>query len=128
MTLPHSTKVMTFILTRDRAKAKAFYTGTLGFPLISEDPFAAVFDFNGVMMRLSDVSDYVAHPHTVLGWQVDDIAASVRALRAKGVQFQIYPGMGQDELGVWTSPDGGAKVVWFTDPDGNVLSLSELRR
>jgi hypothetical protein len=32
--------------------------------------------------------------------------------------------MGQDELGIWTSPDGQVKVAWFADPDGNVLSLS----
>ena len=30
----------------------------------------------------------------------------------------------QDESGVWTSPSG-AKVAWFKDPDGNVLSLTQ---
>lgn len=43
----------------------------------------------------------------------------------RGVEFKIYEGMGQDAVGVWTSPDGKAKVAWFTDPDGNVLSLSQ---
>jgi catechol 2,3-dioxygenase-like lactoylglutathione lyase family enzyme len=32
--------------------------------------------------------------------------------------------MGQDEQGVWTAPDGGVKVAFFADPDGNLLSLS----
>jgi hypothetical protein len=49
----------------------------------------------------------------------------VRALGAAGVAFTIYEGMGQDALGIWTSPDGAAKVAFFPDPDGNVLSLTQ---
>ena len=69
--------------------------------------------------------DHQAHPHPVLGWNVDDIAGAVEALTNNGVTFTIYEGMGQDALGIWTSPDGKAKVAFFTDPDGNVLSLSQ---
>jgi catechol 2,3-dioxygenase-like lactoylglutathione lyase family enzyme len=61
---------------------------------------------------------------TIAGWRVGDIAATVRALEAKGVRFTRYDGMDQDELGIWTAP-GGDKVAWFTDPDGNTLSLTE---
>jgi hypothetical protein len=61
----------------------------------------------------------------VLGWQVPDIAQAIRDLTSKGVTMTIYEGYGQDALGVWTSPDGKAKVAWFNDPDGNVLSLTE---
>jgi hypothetical protein len=42
------------------------------------------------------------------------------------VTFQIYEGFGQDADGVWASPDGGAKVAWFHDPDGNGLSLTQV--
>ena len=45
-------------------------------------------------------------------------------LAGRGVEFHRYAGMSQDESGVWTAP-GGAIIVWFRDPDGNVLSLSE---
>jgi hypothetical protein len=41
------------------------------------------------------------------------------------VVFTVYEGMGQDGLGIWTSPDGKGKVAWFNDPDGNVLSLTQ---
>jgi predicted enzyme related to lactoylglutathione lyase len=41
------------------------------------------------------------------------------------VEFVRYEGMGQDTAGVWTAP-GGAQVAWFRDPDGNVLSLTQL--
>jgi len=125
MSIPASAKAITFIITRDRDVAKAFYTGKLGFALTQEDDFAAVFDLNGTMLRMSTVPDHVPAGHTVLGWDVADIAATVTALRDKGVAFTIYDGFGQDVLGIWSSPGGGAKVAWFKDPDGNVLSLTQ---
>jgi len=121
-----SPKTATFIVTRDRELAKAFYAGVLGFPLISEDPFAAVFDLNGTTLRISTVEQHQAQAHTVLGWQVPDIVASVKALRSRGVVFNIYPQFEQDEFGIWTAPGGGARVAWFLDPDGNNLSLTEV--
>jgi hypothetical protein len=62
--------------------------------------------------------------NTVLGWEVSDIAAAVKMLETVGVTFERYPAMKQDELGIWTPPNGD-KVAWFKDPDGNVLSLSQ---
>lgn len=120
-----SAKVMTFIATADRARAKAFYAGTLGLPLTSEDQFAAVFETDSRMLRISEVKEFRPAGHTVLGWDVPDIAAAVTALKAKGVAFNIYDGFGQDALGIWTAPGSAAKVAWFNDPDGNVLSLAQ---
>jgi hypothetical protein len=62
--------------------------------------------------------------YTVLGWRVDDIRRVSSELRARGVSFTRYDGMGQDENAVWTTP-GGDKVAWFTDPAGNTLSLTQ---
>jgi predicted enzyme related to lactoylglutathione lyase len=60
----------------------------------------------------------------VLGWEVEAIEATVERLTAAGVQFLRYPGMNDSNpLGIWTSPSG-ARVAWFHDPDGNVLSLT----
>jgi len=125
MALPASAKVMAFIVTRDRERAKAFYGGVLGFRLVHEDAFAAVFNLNGTMLRVSTVENHVAQPHTVLGWEVADIAETARVLRDQGVAFKIYDGFGQDELGIWSAPGSNAKVAWFADPDGNVLSLAQ---
>jgi catechol 2,3-dioxygenase-like lactoylglutathione lyase family enzyme len=119
-----SARAMTFVVTRDREKAKAFYGGTLGFTQTSEDPFAAVFDLNGTMLRISTVKEHRPPAHTVLGWAVADIVAATQALKAKGVVFNVYEGFGQDLLGIWTSPNGD-KVAWFLDPDGNNLSLTQ---
>ena len=123
---PAAAEVMTFIVTRNREVSKKFYNETLGFQQISEDDFAVVFDLNGIMLRISTVNEHQAQPYTVLGWRVPDIEAAVRLLKSKGVTFNVYPGFGQDELGIWTAPGSSAKVAWFLDPDGNNLSLAQL--
>lgn len=121
-------KPVVIIATRDRKISAPFYRDTLGLPLVSEDPYAAVFQLNGAVMRLSTIENWAPHGHTVFGFEVDDISATVRALSAKGVKFIVYPGFGQSDDGVWASPDGAAKVAWFNDPDGNNLSLTEFGR
>ncbi len=120
-----SAKTIAFLVTRDRAKSKAFYQGVLGFTLTSEDEFAAVFDMNGTPLRISTVLDHDAAAHTVLGWEVPDIVASVKSLRSNGVTFTVYAGFNQDALGIWKAPGSGDQVAWFSDPDGNNLSLTQ---
>lgn len=123
--LPTSAKVMTFLCTRMRETAKAFYGETLGLKLVSEDDFAVVYETDGRMLRISSLKDFKPQDFTVLGWSVPDIATSVKALKSKGVTFHIYEGLGQDALGIWTSPGKDARVAWFKDTDGNVLSLTQ---
>ena len=114
------------ICTRDRARATEFYRDTLGLDLAYEDKFAAVFNTGGVTLRLSFVADFAAHEHTILGFHVPDVEATVKALREKGVTFNTYPGFNQSELGILTLPGGGLHVAWFKDPDGNVLSVTNV--
>ena len=123
---PAAAKAATFIITRDRAVAKKFYGETLGFKQLSEDDFAVVFDLNGTKLRISTVKDHKPPMHTVLGWEVPDIVAAVKTLKAKGVTFNVYEGFQQDDLGIWTPPGSTAKIAWFLDPDGNNLSLAQL--
>lgn len=118
-------QAIAFVLVRDRAAAKAFYSDTLGLRQVAEDDFATCYDLNGITLRLTTVEDHKPAPHTVLGWAVPDIVATSRELAAKGVTFNIYPGFDMDELGIWTSPDGKTRVNWFNDPEGNVLSLTQ---
>jgi len=125
MSFPAAAKTMSFIITRDLERSKRFFSETLGFTQTGEDPFAAVFDLNGVMLRITPIKDHKASPHTVLGWEVADIEAEVKALTARGITFSIYEGFEMDALGIWKSPDGKAKVAWFLDPDGNNLSLAQ---
>lgn len=115
-----------FILTADRTRTKPFYAGALGLAITNEDDFAVTLDLGGgATIRLTELPGHKAADHTVLGWGVPDIRAAVAELKAKGVTFRIYEGFGQDADGIWQPPGGGAQVAWFTDPDGNVLSLTQ---
>jgi catechol 2,3-dioxygenase-like lactoylglutathione lyase family enzyme len=121
-----SADVVAFIGASDLPRAREFYTQTLGLTLVSQDDFACVFDANGTMLRVTGVPEVARAGYTVLGWQVADIQAVVGDLTAKGVRFNRYDSMDQDESGVWVTP-GGERVAWFTDPDGNTLSLTQFR-
>jgi len=117
--------IVAFVSIVDVARARAFYRDTLGLRLVMEEPpFALVFDANGIMLRLGMAKEIPPAHGTVLGWQVPEINATVKSLGQAGIQFERFEGMDQDASGVWTSPTG-AKVAWFNDPDGNILSLSE---
>ena len=121
-----SSKLVAFAPVTDPVKAKAFYEGVLGLRLVEDQrPFALVFDANGTMLRVTPVGKHQPAPFTVLGWEVESIEATVKRLTAVGVEFQRYAGLNDnDPLGIWTSPSG-ARIAWFHDPDGNVLSLTQ---
>jgi catechol 2,3-dioxygenase-like lactoylglutathione lyase family enzyme len=119
-----SQKLVAFVATRDPGRAKGFYRDTLGLHLVSEDEFALVFDAAGTMLRVTRVQELTAAKYTVLGWQVRDIVRTAKRLQKAHVALEHYPGMQQDELGIWNSPSG-ARVAWFKDPDGNTLSITQ---
>ena len=120
-------EVSAFIATAHGRRAKAFYTTVLGLTLVEDSAASLVFDAHGTMVRISKVERLVPPPYTVLGWRVPDIRAAIEELSNHGVTFERLQGMAQDEMGVWTSPEGH-RVAWFKDPDGNTLSLTQFRR
>jgi catechol 2,3-dioxygenase-like lactoylglutathione lyase family enzyme len=120
-----SLDVISLIPITDGARARVFYEETLGLPFIEDDGFAVVFEVNGRRLRLTKVEELRAQPFSIIGWRTPDIEATVRGLAERGVSFSRYPYLEQDELGIWRVPDGSAKVAWFEDPDGNVLSVVE---
>jgi|SRR5215472_11543216 len=118
--------VIAFIATTQPEQARVFYSKVLGLPLIEDTPYALVFDANGTMLRVQKVQTLIPAGHTVLGWHVADIHAEVELLLKRGIIFARYQGLPQDDQGIWTTLDGN-KIVWFSDPDGNTLSLTEFR-
>ena len=119
-----SSELVAFAAAKDLDRARAFYEKTLGLTVTEHNDFACVLDAHGTMLRVTAVPEVSPAGYTVLGWRVTDITAAVRGLTDKGVGFTRYDGMDQDDDGIWTTP-GGDKVAWFTDPDGNVLSLTQ---
>ncbi len=121
------TRLIGFVATRDAARARNFYEHVLKLSFVADDQFALVFRCgvpNGATIRVVRVESYTPAPFTILGWESVRIEEDVRELRDRGVVFERFGFFEQDELGIWTAPNG-AKVAWFKDPDGNTLSLSQ---
>ncbi|MDQ6748712.1 MAG: VOC family protein [Candidatus Dormibacteraeota bacterium] len=113
-----------FVPTTDPPRARRFYQDTLDLDFVGDEQFALVFDLAGTMLRVTRVDELHPQPFTLLGWRVSDIAAAARELAGRGVSFERFGDLDQDDLGIWRSPSG-AQVAWFKDPDGNLLSLSQ---
>ncbi len=113
-----------FAATTDTARCRAFYEGTLGLRFVSEDPFGIVLDSGGVLIRMQKVPGHTPPAFTALGWNVADVEASVRGLASVGINTERFGLFKQDDLGIATFP-GGARVAWFKDPDGNILSVAQ---
>jgi catechol 2,3-dioxygenase-like lactoylglutathione lyase family enzyme len=120
-----TSKVMAFVATTDAARARAFYADVLGLRLLGDEPYALVFESGDTTLRVQKVARVTPTQHTVLGWRVSDINGTIERLRELGVRFESFGLPGQDELGVWTAGDG-TRVAWFKDPDGNLLSLTQV--
>jgi len=113
-----------FIATSKPDEARAFYEDVLGLTLLSDEQYAIVFDANGTTLRVQKAGSFTPQQFTALGWHVDDIEATMSALRAKGVIFEEFPWMPEGSNGIMTFPEG-ARVAWFKDPDGNLLSIDQ---
>jgi len=113
--------------TNDLAKAKAFYAETLGLD-VRDNPMGLLelhFD-NGSSTLIYPKPDHQPASFTVLNFPVDDVTATVAALKQRGVRFQRYdlPDLKTDEDGVSRAP-GGPLIAWFKDPAGNILAVLE---
>lgn len=119
--------IIGLVPARDAERARAFYEEKLGLAFLSDDGFAIVMQVSGSLLRIVRMGEFTPVPYTILGWEVEDMEATVSALTEAGVAFARYPFLPPDQidaLGIWTTPTG-SKVAWFQDPDGNTLSLSK---
>ena len=117
-------KLVAFGAITDGARAANFYVGTLGLTVRYEDDFALVLDANGVELRLQKVRALTPAGFTTLGWEVRDVDAVAAALEERGIVLERYRWLEQDARGVWQAP-GGARIAWFRDPDGNLVSVAQ---
>jgi catechol 2,3-dioxygenase-like lactoylglutathione lyase family enzyme len=113
-----------FLPSRDLARSRRFFAEVLGLAVQDVTPYACVLRAGGTMLRVTKVDELHPQPFTVLGWQVPDLRVTVIQLTGAGVDFLRFPGMDQDDDGIWAAP-GGDLVAWFKDPDLNVLSLTQ---
>lgn len=115
---------VSFVYVSDRAKGMAFYRDVLGFEVVDSDAFGDTFQAGSALLRMTVLDCHRPSEHPVFGLQVRDIHEEVGSLRGKGVTFTaVNPGGA--EAAVWNAPDGRTKLAFFSDPDGNVFTLSE---
>ena len=116
--------LIAFVATTDLARAREFYGTTLGLRLVESSDFADVYDANGTMLRVTAAHEVATAGYTVLGWRVPDIEQTVRELHAADVETLHFDAVPQDDLGIWTTPNGD-RIAWFHDPQGSTLSVTQ---
>lgn len=115
-------RLQTLVWSADIARSEEFYSETLGLDLQGRSHGALVYSVGQGVLRVSPVTSTMASEHTVFGFEVAEVEASIAGLVGRGVSFERFPGFAHDDSGAWTAPDG-TRVAWFRDPDGNLISL-----
>ncbi len=119
------TKAFSGFAVDDIEKVRAFYSDTLGVRTTEENGLLTLHLAGGERPTLIyPKPDYTPATYTVLNFPVEDVEAAVDELTSRGVEFERYDGMPQDDKGIMRGE--GPDIAWFTDPAGNVLSVIEL--
>jgi catechol 2,3-dioxygenase-like lactoylglutathione lyase family enzyme len=120
--LEHS-KAFSGFSVDDTEAARKFYGETLGLTVTELDGLLELQLGSGARVLVYPKPNHTPADFTILNFPVDDIETAVDALVARGVAFEHYDGMGQDDKGIMRQQ--GPPIAWFKDPAGNVLSVLE---
>ncbi|HAM22719.1 MAG TPA: glyoxalase [Actinobacteria bacterium] len=120
----NTSRIIAFVPVSDVDRAMHFYVDVLGLTVTDYTDEYCVLDAAGTCLRLTRVVELPAAEHTIVGWSVANIDVTTAELAARGLGFHRYDGIVQDQHGIWLSPKGD-QVAWFSDPDGNTLSVTQ---
>ncbi len=118
-----SSRMNGFVPVTNPDAARRFYVDLLGFTFLGENEYIVSLQAGASTIIMQKLPELTPAKYTILGWEVEDIRKTVATLSERGVVFERFGWMEQDELGIWKSPEG--RVAWFKDPDGNTLSVSQ---
>jgi catechol 2,3-dioxygenase-like lactoylglutathione lyase family enzyme len=125
-------RVATRLPAQNLERARAFYAEKLGLEPAEERKGGLRYVFAGGEFALFESAGLAAGDHTQMSWEVEDIEATVRELRARGVVFEEYdlPGLttvdGIAEIdGNYPSKGRGERGAWFRDSEGNMLGIGQ---
>ena len=112
----------------DLAKAKEFYTQTLGLKVVEEGVGLRLHLPGGGTAFAYPKDDHQPATFTLLDFVVDDIDEAVDELKSRGVSFERYEDMPQDEKGIMRgiAQNMGPDIAWFKDPAGNMLAVLQM--
>lgn len=119
-----TTKAFSGFSVDDIARAREFYGGVLGLGVTEENGMLSLHVAGGGDIVVYPKPDHTPATFTILNFPVDDIDLAVDGLMEKGISFERYTGMDQDEKGIMRGQ--GPPIAWFTDPAGNVISVLEM--
>src|SRR3954447_6966507 len=120
-----NTKAFSGFAVDDVQKAREFYGGTLGLETSEEHGLLTLHLAGDRPTLIYPKPDHTPATYTVLNFPVEDIDQAVDGLTSRGVRFERYDGMEQDDRGIMRAE--GPYIAWFKDPAGNVLSVLQER-
>lgn len=134
MTLRDATKTATRLPAQDLDRARAFYAEKLGLEPADERPGGILYSVGDTEFALFASGGRATGDHTQMGFEVDDIEATVAELKARGVVFQEVDASGLRTRGGIADIDGnypskhasGERGAWFHDSEGNLLGIGQL--
>jgi predicted enzyme related to lactoylglutathione lyase len=106
----------------DLAAAREFYAGVLGLEVSEANGLLTLHLPGGRDVLVYPKPNHVPATFTILNFPVPDIETAVSELSARGIRFERYEGLAQNDLGINLDPHG-PPIAWFTDPAGNVLAV-----
>ena len=114
------------VAVSDIARARRFYEDTLGLDLVDDTMGEVlVFRTGDTSLTVYRSDEAGSNRANAVVWSVGDaIEAITETIKAKGVAFEHYSGIGELRGDIHVS--GDMKMVWFKDPDGNVLHLNSM--
>ncbi|MFC0028289.1 VOC family protein [Micromonospora chaiyaphumensis] len=118
------TRAFSGFFVDDPDRAERFYTDVLGLRVSRDDAMGGMLTLHLAGDRpvlVYPKPDHRPATYTVLNFPVPDIDRAVDELVSRGVRFERYEGMPQDDKGVMRG--NGPSIAWFTDPAGNVFSV-----
>ena len=125
-------RVATRLPAQDLDRARAFYADKLGLHPVEEREGGLLYVCGGCEFGLFQSAGAAAGDHTQMGWEVQDIEATVAELRERGVVFEEYdmPGVPTrggiaDIAGNYPSKGIGERAAWFRDSEGNMLGIGQ---
>jgi catechol 2,3-dioxygenase-like lactoylglutathione lyase family enzyme len=124
--------VATRLPAKDLNRARAFYFGKLGLEPVEHREGGLRYVCGAGEFAIFVSAGTQSGTHTQMGWEVDDIEATVRELRGRGVKFEEYdlPGLRTfdgiaDIQGNYSSKGIGERGAWFRDSEGNLLGIGQ---
>jgi catechol 2,3-dioxygenase-like lactoylglutathione lyase family enzyme len=121
-----STKGFSGFAVDDIEKAQRFYGETLGLKTTVDQDGSLILHIAGDRDTfVYPKSNHTPADYTILNFPVDDIDGAVDELTARGVTFEMYDGLEQDQKGIarGRAHNMGPDIAWFKDPAGNILSV-----